>query len=162
MLNNTLTKRKRLFSIIIIFDLLICQSVNPQSWWSFDKVSNNVTVDHVSQIKDEIHGNFRIVDGVSGKAIFFDGYTTQIKRKSNLAPEIKDVFTIEAWIAVAAYPWNWAPIIDLSQGILYGFDFSVGPRGELRLGGAVNSRRHELIVPAGTICLLYTSDAADE
>lgn len=153
MLNNTLTKRKRLFSIIIIFDLLICQSVNPQSWWSFDKVSNNVTVDHVSQIKDEIHGNFRIVDGVSGKAIFFDGYTTQIKRKSNLAPEIKDVFTIEAWIAVAAYPWNWAPIIDLSQGILYGFDFSVGPRGELRLGGAVNSRRHELIVPAGTIPL---------
>ena len=57
MLNNTLTKRKRLFSIIIIFDLLICQSVNPQSWWSFDKVSNNATVDHVSQIKDEIQSN---------------------------------------------------------------------------------------------------------
>ena len=43
----------------------------------------------MSQIKDEIHGNFRIVDGISGKAIFFDGYTTQIKRKSNLAPEIR-------------------------------------------------------------------------
>jgi|TARA_B100001964_G_scaffold14489_1_gene15152 hypothetical protein len=137
--------------LIIISDLIICQNIKPQSWWTFDKVKKNITIDKVNKIEDNIFGNYRVVKGVYGEAIFFDGYTTVIKRKSNLVPNINDVFTIEAWIAVAAYPWNWVPIVDLNNGILYGFDFSLGPRGELRLSGAVDSRRHKLLVPAGTI-----------
>ena len=153
MSNKNLHHIVQIFIVIIIFDSLIGQNTKPKSWWSFDKVQKNITIDNASQIKDEIHGNFRIVKGVSGNALFFDGYTTVIKRKSDLLPTINDEFTIEAWVAVAAYPWNWSPIVDLSQGSLYGFEFSLGPRGELRLSAAVNSRRHELLISAGTITL---------
>jgi len=153
MSNKNLHHIIQIFFFIIIFDSLIAQNTRPKSWWSFDKFQKNITIDNASQIKDEIHGNFRIVKGVSGKALFFDGYTTVIKRKSNLVPTINDEFTIEAWLAVAAYPWNWSPIVDLSKGLLYGFEFSLGPRGELRLSAAVNSRRNELLIPAGTIPL---------
>src|SRR5690606_20070468 len=52
-------------------------------------------------------------------------------------PEMKKGFTIDAWVTIGAYPWDWAPIIDLSSnnqlffGIndigQLGFKYALGP-----------------------------------
>src|ERR1700691_3945792 len=81
------------------------------AYWSFDEANGNVAVEGVQKTEDAIQGNFSIVDGVRGKGLKFDGFTTRITRDSFVngkwnAPEIKDAMTVEAWIAPQAYPWN--------------------------------------------------------
>ncbi|MBM4025109.1 MAG: LamG domain-containing protein [Planctomycetes bacterium] len=88
-----------------------------------------------------------------GKAIVMDGHTTCIRRTAQRVPNLERGFTVEAWIALGAYPWNWAPIAaqentvslnssrdklswpdDIAADSLReGFFFGVGPQGHLGL-----------------------------
>jgi hypothetical protein len=114
----------------------------------------------VSQIRDQLEGNYRLVDGVAGKAIVFDGYTTVLRRASASAPALADAFTIEAWVAVGAYPWNTVPIVDHGDDELRGFEFGLGPRGELSLRVAVDGRWLEAISADFTVPLRKWSHLA--
>jgi len=113
----------------------------PVAWWSFDDVTGTVARDVQAQILDTISGNYRIVNGVSGSAMVFDGYTTVISRNADLAPRLQDEFTVDLWLAVAAYPWNDVPVVSHSDEKLRGYALELGPRGELRLEVVVNGRR---------------------
>lgn len=73
--------------------------------------SQTPTTELDSGQKDFISGYHRLVAGVKGKAIVMDGYTSCITRSPDQIPDLEGGFTIEAWIAPAAYPWNWAPIL---------------------------------------------------
>jgi len=79
--------------------------------WNFDRVEDKKVQDVISSMQDEIEGNFRLVQGVKGQAIVLDGYTTCVVRAAENSPKIGPDFTVEAWIALGAYPWNWAPIL---------------------------------------------------
>jgi len=107
---------------IIIGWLLFCLSGNinaqqadynePVAWWKFDAADNNKTLEAVGQIKDSITGYFRFVNGVRNNSMKLDGYTTKVTRKAVDVPVLKDALTIEAWVALNSFPWNWAAIID--------------------------------------------------
>lgn len=79
--------------------------------WNFDHVENQEVQDVISGTHDRIQGNFRSVRGVKNEAIVMDGYTTRIVRKADRVPKIGPDFTVEGWIALGAYPWNWAPVV---------------------------------------------------
>jgi hypothetical protein len=100
------------------------------AWWKFDDGS---AVDHVGGIKDEIRGNFKFVEGVSGKALKFDGLTTSITRKADKAPKLGETFTIEAWVALGAYPWNWCPIVSQAEFGKSGCYFGIDSNGRFGL-----------------------------
>ena len=110
----------------------ICEEKKPLAWWSFDGKIVNSVHEKVKGIDDPISGNFRVVEGVSGKALKFDGYTTVMMRKTSKAPHLSSSFTIEAWIAIAAYPWSWCPIISHSDNNA-GYALELGPYGELAM-----------------------------
>jgi hypothetical protein len=117
------------------------RKAEPKANWTFDEKS------------DSIEGYHRKVDGVKGKALVLDGYTTRIERPAHQVPELEQAFTIEAWVAVGAYPWNWAPIVaqentvslnsnldeltwpeDITpQSPKEGFFFGISPQGNLGL-----------------------------
>lgn len=121
--------------------------------WGFDRVVEGKTPELVSGIEDEVEGNYRLMSGIRGEALVLDGYTTCVVRSADLAPEMAGDFTIEAWIALGAYPWNWAPIaarentVSLNSNLdavcwpeditinspRAGFFFGVGPQGQLGL-----------------------------
>jgi hypothetical protein len=85
----------------------------PVAWWSFDTEIKQSVKDRANSIEDSIVGNFRIVRGVSGQALKLDGYTTVVMREASATPKLEAAFTIEAWVAIAAYPWspkNWGRI----------------------------------------------------
>jgi len=86
------------------------QSENPVSHWSFDQIEENRVPELLGGLDDELKGNFRQVRGVKGQALVLDGYTTCLVRSAKLAPALEQNFTLTAWIALGAYPWNWAPI----------------------------------------------------
>lgn len=79
--------------------------------WCFDRVEGQKVQESVSGAYDAINGNYRMVQGVKGQSIVMDGYTTCVVRQAEQVPKFGPDFTIEAWIALGAYPWNWAPIV---------------------------------------------------
>jgi len=111
-------------------------------WWKFDR-EGKVATDSVSGIADKIQGNFKYPEGVSGKCIKFDEFTTAIKREAAKAPRLsKGGFTIEAWIAPHAYPWNWCPIVMQRKGER-GYYFGVDGDGRFGLHVSVDGKWHE-------------------
>ena len=63
-----------------------------------------------------------------------------IDRPAATAPRPSGDFSVEAWVAQGAYPWNWCPIITQQRDEQAGYAFSVGPRGQVRLQVAVDGR----------------------
>jgi hypothetical protein len=117
------------------------------AWWKFDQIKNNKTPDSVSQIEDTIEGNFKSSSGVVGSALKLDGFTTCVIRRAGNSPQLADKFSLESWLALATYPWNWCPIISQKKGNEAGFYFAVGPRGQLSLQIAVDGKWQECTSP---------------
>lgn len=118
---------------------------NLLAWWKLDTVKDKKTPEAVSGLDDLITGNYKLVSGVSGQAIRFNGFTTMITRKAQDFPALTQDFSIEAWVAPAAYPWNWCPVAAQHQGQEAGFYLGLGPRGEVGLGLALDGRWQMII-----------------
>jgi hypothetical protein len=103
------------------------------AWWAFDALEDAKALDQCSGLMDRIEGRYKRVDGVVGTALKLDGFTTAVVREAPQAPVLSGAFTIEAWIAIGAYPWNFCAIAAQRRGETAGYDFAVGPRGEVRL-----------------------------
>ena len=110
----------------------ICEEAKPIAWWPFDGETVDSVHEKIKGIDDPITGNFRIVPGLSGKALKFDGCTTILTRKVSEAPRLSSAFTVEAWLAIAAYPWSWCPVISHSDKSA-GYALEIGPDGELAI-----------------------------
>ena len=152
---QTIERRALLLAILLLLTINCHAQIQPVAWWSFDNVSGTNVTDIQAQISDTISGNHRTVNGVSGSALVFDGYTSVITRDAGRAPQLQEEFTIDVWLAVAAYPWNDVPIISHSDERLRGYALEMGPRGELRFEIVVNGRRifaqsDDFAVPAHT------------
>lgn len=111
-----------------------------QAWWKFEKSQDRVVQDSSRQVPDVIRGNFKYVPGVSGSALKLDGFTTVVSRKAKEAPRLSGSLTVEAWVALAAYPWSWCPIVSQKQGDLRGYFFGLDARGHVSLQLAVDGR----------------------
>jgi hypothetical protein len=115
---------------IVVFCLFVfflvpqaeCEGTEIIAWWTFDEKVEEYP----------ISGNFRVVDGVNGKAIKFDGYTTMVIRKAGETPVLSSAFAIEAWVAIAAYPWSWCPVVSHTENSA-GYALEIGPGGELAM-----------------------------
>jgi hypothetical protein len=120
--------------ILILFCIHtgICEDAETVVWWPFDGGARDSVLDIAGEMDDPISGNFRVVRGVSGQALKFDGYTTVVTRKASDAPVLSSAFTIEAWLALAAYPWSWCPVVCRTERSA-GYALEIGPAGELAM-----------------------------
>ena len=112
-------------------------AMQPAFWFKFDEGvkprkynEKDSTFDAVSGNPSVVKGNITLYKaGVSGTALAFDGYDSKVVIRHDQIPEMAKGFTIDAWLAVGAYPWNWAPIFDLVSGNL--FYFGINDIGQL-------------------------------
>ncbi|HIJ72376.1 MAG TPA: LamG domain-containing protein [Planctomycetes bacterium] len=116
--------------------VLCCRTVkadekNNVACWTFDRVVDNRIEDDAGNIHDQMHGKYTLVKGVEGKALRFDGFRTYIYRKVQDVPQLTGKFTIETWIALGAYPWFWAPVIEFRNAEFEGFMFGIDKNGHL-------------------------------
>ena len=114
------------------------QDTGPAAQWSFDNAPNSSVRDPVSGVEDKVGGFYKYVPGVSGNGLRFDGYTTSIVRKAENAPKLHGSFSVEAWIALDTYPWNWIPIVDQEEDRQTGYFFGVDAFGHVGLQVGVN------------------------
>jgi len=112
--------------------LSLAQGVKPLAQWRFDESQGPAAQDDAGGAADNIAGLYRFVRGVAGNALQFDGYTTSIQRPWPRVPPIVGGFTVEAWVALDAYPWNWVPIVDWERDMQAGFLFGIDAYGRPR------------------------------
>ncbi len=115
------------------------------AYWNFDRITDRKVVDKAAGIKDEISGYFKIVEGVIGKAIKCDGFTTSIFRDGEEAPIIKGPFTIQAWVAPQAYPWNWCAVYNQEYNHQRGIFFGIDAEGRIGLHASVARQWRECV-----------------
>jgi hypothetical protein len=126
------------------------QNTGLAAQWSFDERDGQLAHDSARGADDKITGLFKHVTGVTGQALRFDGETTSIKRAAQDSPPITDALTVEAWIAINTYPWNWVPIIDQSRGEEHrrgerGYSVGIDAFGHLGLQISVDDKFHTLV-----------------
>jgi hypothetical protein len=108
--------------------------------WNFDKIIDNTfVIELVSNSKDQIIGYVDLLDGIKGKALRFDGYTTHLTIPKQRLLESFEKFTISAWIANGAYTWNEGPIIE-NYDDKNGFFLGVTDIGRIRFRVQINGK----------------------
>jgi hypothetical protein len=108
--------------------------------WGFEKIQNRKLMEASGSIADTIEGNFERAPGVSGTGLRFDGFTTCVKRSSRDKSPTADEFTVEAWVALGNYPWNWCPILTTESEETEGYRLLVGPLGQASFEVAINEQ----------------------
>jgi hypothetical protein len=99
------------------------------------------TFDGPVQAGDSIRGFTRPVAGISGKAMRFDGETSAIIRPAAAAPKLTGAFSIEAWIAIQAYPWTWCAVVAHERDGREGFSFGIDADGRFGLDAMIGGER---------------------
>ena len=102
------------------------------AWWKAEPAEGDELVDRAGQLADPISGNYRYGEGSSG-GLKLDGFSAGVTREAGRAPMLTGAFTLEARVALAAFPWNWCAVVAQQRGEQAGFFFGVGPRGEIGL-----------------------------
>jgi hypothetical protein len=130
-------------------------------WRYGDELPDRHTKEVITQTDCQIAGLASYVPGVSGSAMKFDGFSTYVNAQIRRSQRPNDAenndlrqlrlpraITVEAWVALAAYPWNWTPILTTGNYKITGFYFGVDSRG--RVGFHVSdgtSKWHECNSP---------------
>jgi hypothetical protein len=99
----------------------------PAASWRFETAGN-------------ASGAVKLVHGVVGNAVRLDGHTAVITQKAAEAPAVRGAFSVDAWVALATYPWNWCPILAQERGTEAGYLFGIGPQGQIGLQAAIGGR----------------------
>ena len=116
--------------------------------WSFEEAAKPITRDTASGVEDKVEGFYKYVPGVAGMGLRFDGYTTHVIRTAEKAPQLADAFSVEAWVALNTFPWNWLPIVDHEQFQQVGYSFGIDAFGHVGLQVSVNGVWQSLISTA--------------
>ena len=119
---------------LLLFPAIMAQAQaadKPVARWSFDAQS---PLDSASDITDTLEGHSKFLpEGVLGGCLRFDGFTTLLRRKADQAPLLPHGFTLQAWVALAAYSWNWTPILAQRDGDTRGYSFGFDGTGHFGL-----------------------------
>jgi len=129
-------------------------------WWSFDKDDEASAIEQIQQNKDSVYGNHAYVPGVRGKAIKLDGFRSYIRRDRDSAQPPAGAFTVEAWLALASYPWAWCPVIDCSYPNIKGFFLGLDRDGHVGFKIAAGSSWYEAITQETIALRSWTHVAA--
>lgn len=165
-------------AVLVLIASLLCGSALAAddglvAWWTLDEVKverHKVEMvrgetfvprevlsyirESVSGSRYELHGAYyKVVPGVRGNAVLLDGYTAYVEVPSTRDLRGPGAFSVEAWIALGAYPKHWCPIVDQQRdqrdGYFNGYFFGVDAMGRLLFRiGTMNGKYEELLSPA--------------
>lgn len=98
--------------------------------WDFSAINNRTTTEQQSGIADTLEGNFNSAPGMKGNGLRLDGFTTCLKHSDRNLPAPGNEMTVEAWVSLGNYPWNWCPVLTTENNETKGYRLMIGPHGE--------------------------------
>lgn len=108
--------------------------------WSFDSLADGLTRESIRGKMDTVEGYAEEALGVRGNGLRLDGFTTCVRTSGTDRVVIGDEITVEAWIALGEYPWNWCPILTSESDEVKGYRLMIGPLGQASLECAVGGQ----------------------
>jgi hypothetical protein len=109
-------------------------------FWDFESTGQKTSVGDIDGAADILEGNWKEAKGVKGIGLRLDGFTTCLRRKAEDKKIPSDEFTVEAWVALGNYPWNWCPILTTESDETMGYRLLFGPLGQISLQGAIGEQ----------------------
>ncbi len=104
-----------------------------------------LVADDINDTEDRVKGTYvKIVPGALGNAIQLDGNTSYILREAEDAPELSRDFTVQAWIALGAYPTNWCPVTVHGSTAGAGYFFGIDALGHAGFSIVAGGKRYEI------------------
>lgn len=118
---------KQLLSSLLLFLVVIANAEKPVGWWKFDTIStHSTTPESINQSADTLFGHNKLIPGIRNMALKTDESSTYFIVPASDKLRFNTSFSIEVWLAIQTYPWNWCPIIeqkDSSAGFFFGIDY---------------------------------------
>jgi len=108
--------------------------------WDFETITDRTCTEPSTGVADTIEGNFETAPGVVGKGLRLDGFTTRVLRNAGVVKTPDQEFTIEAWVSLGEYPWNWCPVITTESNEVKGYRLMIGPLGQVSLEAAIGEQ----------------------
>ncbi len=141
--------------ILLFFSVVVCLTSNAQETllhWNFEEIKNRTTIEKASNIADTLEGNFKVAEGIKGNGLRLDGFTTNLKHSDRNMPVPGEELTVEAWVSLANYPWNWCPVLSTETNETKGYRLMIGPHGQASMQVAiaeqwVSSTTERLTIP---------------
>ena len=155
----------------VVLSFEINEDIKPILWLSLDDIQvNRIEVEMVrgetflpkekiAMVKDKMNGQeseilgkyYESVPGVINNAVMLDGFSSYIEVTGDRVPVVSEDFSIEAWIALGAYPTHVCPIVDnkhdVNIGYHNGYSFNIDALGRLRFKVATRGQTEELVAP---------------
>lgn len=104
------------------------ESSGMKAQWTFGSIAQG---DRAAERIGLFHGNLKLVKGVRGNALKFDGFSTRVVREAEHAEPLGERFTIEAWVAPQEYSQNQTAIVDRSVERELGYFLGMDAKGML-------------------------------
>ena len=109
--------------------------------WSFAHEQGTAPRDDLSGSIGKLEGKYQYVPGVSGDGLRFDGYTTSMTVSRGDVPSPgPGGFTVECWLALDTYPWNWVPVIEQESEHQAGFFLGIDAFGHVAFEASINGQ----------------------
>jgi len=124
--------KKKLLSSIATFVFFSTAAVayeGPVAQWGFNQLVLGKVFETIGGRSYPVIGNFKLVKGVSASALKLDGLTSYIVCESATLPKMSPAFSIQAWVALAAYPLNFCPIAAQYDRRENGYFFGISDKG---------------------------------
>ncbi|RFT15267.1 MAG: hypothetical protein OP8BY_0562 [Candidatus Saccharicenans subterraneus] len=128
--------KKHLEISIVLFILmglvpLIAQS--PAIHWDFEKIQKGRVLEKIKNRWDLLEGNYSEASGIKGKGLRLDGFTTALRAQETKTPAPGKELTVELWLALGEYPWNWCPALTTERDDVGGYRLQIGPYGQVSM-----------------------------
>jgi len=128
---------------------------SPAAWWKFEEGLERRSYERRDVTAESITGHDCIISGhkslwkkgISGTALAFDGYHSAVVLPVSKAPTPKSQLTIEAWVALGAYPFEWAPIISQALWEDSGYYFGLDETGHLGFHSKIGKTWRSVVNP---------------
>lgn len=121
------------------------QGQEPAAKWSFASNQGIAPIDSNHGLKATIGGYYKYVAGVSGDGLRFDGYTTSMTVNSRGFSVNPKGFTVESWVALNTYPWNWIPIVDQERQRQEGYFLGIDAFGHIAMEASINGQWRSVV-----------------
>ncbi|MBT3242231.1 MAG: LamG domain-containing protein [Bacteroidetes bacterium] len=101
-------------------DIFEPENLNPEAIlsYTFDEGLGGEVNESYSKYRSSVTGRKTLWrTGVSGTCLQFDGYYTEVRMPVDKALPINDEISLQAFIAIGAYPWSWCPIVQQADDV---------------------------------------------
>lgn len=132
--------KAKLAAIILAVCAVEAAAQAPRAHWAFETLAGGRTPESVSGNADAVEGCAEKAPGIAGNGLRLDGFTACVRSSGPGRVVTGTEITVEAWIALGEYPWNWCPILTSESEKGGGYRLMVGPLGQAAMECAVGGR----------------------